>query len=971
MKKIAFLKAMGGTSFCSSVIGRTGLGATIVCVVTALAAVAAFGGAPVNPKLPMSFGVDSKGHNRFVGEFTEIELSFGGKTYHAGPAKACDTVAPFPSAEDAAKGMRFKCRFVTKDAAKSQRLLDNVTPGRGDGFLVDVYQGKFRAVIGNDICSWSHPVPIQSGRETVVEINVSASDEVTMSIDGDTRKVPSGNGFVPKWQSVKRTENKAPHPDATWKIRFAEPAEWSKRGWQRRSLSFGNGYFGASEFGGIDVESLQLTEPTFHTQQVHKRGHRQGNLTDAADLFAEFGHKDATEYLREMDLEDALVSVKYKAGGVDYTREMFASYPDKVGAMRFTASKKGALSFTLRAQVPFLDAKPPMDRTGMVESRKVEGRKTGYRMSDFECQAGEIALSAKSGAYGVRLAGRFKVVCDGVVEQRGDGALAVAGATEATVIYTLATNYRFVPEMFEADWDQYNLGKEFDRTPYFGPDPAAEADRRIEAASALGYDELKKRHLADFHALVGRSAIDVDFDAADMALATPELRALGGNSVYLQALYWRLGKFLLASSSRPGTLPGSLQGCWAGPVLETVWGSGFWHNINVQMDYWGAFSCNMAECMEAYAAFNAAFRPVTRRLAEKYLRRVNPAGANEPVTEDFWSVGTAAWPYQVACTPGMHSGPGTGGFTTALYIDWYDFTQDREVLEKQCWPVLRGMADFLTRCVVETNGFYLSAFSASPEQTKRGGGYYHTVGCAFDQQMILLNNAAFVRFAKLLGREDDPVVRRCQEQLAKYDPVQVGESGQIKEFREECFYGDFVREKHHRHISHLVGLYPGAIINRATPEWLKAASRTLDLRGEVTEAWALVHRVCCRARTGEGDAAVRLFGNLMEVKTADTLWSIAHGVHIIDANYAGAAAFAELLLQSHEKDGNGNFIIDLLPALPSSWAKHGSFRGLCARGGWEVDCEWRDGKPVKVDLRPGPNAGPKPTVRFGGSTLAL
>ena len=161
--------------------------------------------------------------------------------------------------------------------------------------------------------------------------------------------------------------------------------------------------------------------------------------------------------------------------------------------------------------------------------------------------------------------------------------------------------------------------------------------------------------------------------------------------------------------------------------------------------------------------------------------------------------------------------------------------------------------------------------------------------------MILLNNAAFVRFAKLLGREDDAVVKRCKEQLAKYDPVQVGESGQIKEYREERFYGDFVREKHHRHISHLVGLYPGAIMNRTTPDWLKAASRTLDLRGEVTEAWALLHRMCCRARTGEGDAAVRLFGNLMEVKTADTLWSIAHGVHIIDANYAGAAAFARWL----------------------------------------------------------------------------
>ena len=913
-------------------------------------AMSACGGMPVNSKLPMSFGVDSTGRNRFVGEFKDIQLSFGGKTYHSGPAKTGDLVKPFPSAKDAAKGMRFKCRFVTKDAAKSQRLLDNVTPGKGDGFLIDIYKGRFRAAIGG-VCYWSHPVPIRTGRETTVEVVVSADDEVTVSVDGDARKVVHDD-YVPNWQSVKRVENAAPHPDATWKIRFREPAVWSLKGWQRRSLSFGNGYFGVSEFGGTDVERLQLTEPTFHTQQKHPSSRWvQGNLTDSADLFVEFGHKDATGYVREMDLEDGLVTVKYKADGVDYAREYFTSYPDKVGAMRFTASKKGALSFVVRAQVPFLDAPPPTHRTGNVAAA-----------------GNEIALAAKSGAYGVKLAGRFRVLSDGAVTAQADGSLKVEGATEATVVYTLATNYRFVPEMFEASKGQ-GSDKNYDRSPYLGPDPAAEADRRVAAACALGYDALKKRHLADFRGLVGRSSIDVDFDAADMALTTPELRALGGNSVYLQALYWRLGKFLLASSSRPGTLPGSLQGCWSGPVLTTAWGSGFWHNINVQMDYWGAFSCNMAECMEAYAAYNAAFRSTTRTAARNYIRRVNPAGLKEPFTDDLWSVGTAAWPYQVSGAPGGHSGPGTGGFTTALYIDWYDFTQNRNVLEKECWPVLRGMADFLTRCVVETNGLYLSAFSASPEQQSRKGGYYRTVGCAFDQQMILLNNAAFVRFAKLLGREGDPVVKRCKEQLAKYDPVQVGESGQIKEFREERFYGDFVREKHHRHISHLVGVYPGAIINRTTPDWLKAASRTLDLRGEMTTAWALVHRACCRTRTGEGDAAVRLFGNLMEAKTADTLWSIAHGVHIIDANYAGAALFAELVLQSHELDEKGNFVIDLLPALPASWAKHGSFRGLCARGGWEVDCEWRDGKPVKVNLRPGPHAGPIPLVRFGGKPL--
>lgn len=249
------------------------------------------------------------------------------------------------------------------------------------------------------------------------------------------------------------------------------------------------------------------------------------------------------------------------------------------------------------------------------------------------------------------------------------------------------------------------------------------------------------------------------------------------------------------------------------------------------------------------------------------------------------------------------------------------------------------------------------------------GRYYQTVGCAFDQEMIQENNAAFVRFAKLLGREDDVVVQRCQAQLGQYDPVLVGADGQIKEFREETHYNDFCNQPHHRHISHLVGLYPGSLINRTTPAWCAAARKTLDLRGDHTEAWALVHRMCCRARLGDGDRATILFANLMREKTADTLWSVAHGVHIIDANYAGTAAFTEMLVQSHERDAQGTFIVDLLPALPTAWKNEGSFKGLCVRGGWRIDCTWKGGRPVKVTLRAGAHAGARPFIRFAGQPL--
>jgi alpha-L-fucosidase 2 len=232
--------------------------------------------------------------------------------------------------------------------------------------------------------------------------------------------------------------------------------------------------------------------------------------------------------------------------------------------------------------------------------------------------------------------------------------------------------------------------------------------------------------------------------------------------------------------------------------------------------------------------------------------------------------------------------------------------------------------------------------------------------------MIEANNAALVRYAKMIGRESDPVVKRCKAQLGKYDGVIVGESGQIKEFREERKYGE-IGDPKHRHISHLCGLFPCAIMNRGTPEWLKAASRTLDFRGDRTHAWPIAHRACCRARLGEGDKALAAFDVFFRNRLTDTLCALIAKAQEVDANLGYTAAVTEMLLQSHETDTNGNFVIDLLPALPKKWAAHGSFRGLCARGGWMVDCEWRDGRPLTVKLRPGPHAtAVPPLVRFAG-----
>ena len=738
------------------------------------------------------------------------------------------------------------------------------------------------------------------------------------------------------------------------------PAEDSAKGWERESYPIGNGWFGVSVFGGVPDERLQVTENTFLTRR---------NLTSALDVRTRFlgdGHcaSNATDYVRAVDLETGVASVGYSVGGVRFRREFFASYPGRVLAVRYSASEKGALSFDLRLDVP-------------------HRRDFGAGDKAHCGRAGRVAANGRSievvqhlQFYDVRFYGLLTMETDGEVAAKGD-ALEVRGASEATAYFSCSTNYRLEPAAFESGGG----GRTAAAPEIAEPDPSTAAKVRgfVASAVAKGWARVKEEHVADFAGLMRRAQVDLPGAAADAGRETAALVAearKGRSSAYLEETFFQFGRYLLVSSSRPGTMPANLQGVWTG-LEKSPWGSGYWHNIHVQMNYWPAFTCNLAECFEAYAAFNEAFRPVTRQAAAKYLVR-HGLGA-EPSPEespDIWSVGTAVYPYCLEASPGGHSGPGTGGLTTKLFADWWDFTRDEGALRRHVWPVVHGMADFLTRCVVETNGLYLSKFSASPEQINTPGGkwnwkkgrppYYRTVGCAFDQQMIWENNNDLLRLAAVLGT-NDAVVARVKEQIDRYDPVQVGESGQIKEYREERRYGE-IGEYRHRHISQLVGLFPGSLINVGRPDWMAAAKVTLDERGDNSTGWALAHRMVCRARLGDGDHALLLLRNLLGGKVHPNLWDV-HPPFQIDGNFGATAAVAEMLLQSHGRDENGNFAIDLLPALPKAWAAHGSFKGLCARGGWTVDCEWKDGRPVKVEIRPGPNAGPRPLVRYNGKPL--
>jgi len=745
-------------------------------------------------------------------------------------------------------------------------------------------------------------------------------------------------------------------------MRATRPAPDSIGGWEQESYPIGNGWFGVSVFGGLPEERLQVTENSFLTRD------RLLNLTSALDLRIKFlrdshSPSNVAGYVRSLHLEQGVSRVAYSADGVDYVRECFASYPDKVLALRCTASRPGALSFDLKAEIPFTH--PFADGDGA----------KGGRMGRSVARGNEIEVVQHLQWFDVKFYGLVAVETDGSVQANGD-ALEIRDAQEAVVFFSCGTNYRLAPERFACD------GKCVAREPVIDrPDPDVAADVRTHVAAARrkGWTQVRSAHLADFSGLMNRVALNLpgaDKDAGQETVALKRaVKTDGWASTYLEEMFFQYGRYLLVSSSRPGTLPANLQGIWTAHE-KSPWGSGYWHNINVQMNYWPTFSCNLAECFEAYAAFNAAFRPATRVGTVGYLRKLGlgtePAADESP---DIWSVGTAVYPYSFeSASLGGHSGPGTGGLTTKLFVDWWDFTCDEAALHRYVWPVVHGMADFLSRCVKEQDGKLLSAFSASPEQIATPAGkwdrrdrrppYYHTVGCAFDQQMIWENNNDLLRLAAVLGTNDS-VVARVREQIDRYDPVQVGASGQIKEFREENAYGE-IGEPQHRHISQLVGLYPGSLINWSRPDWMAAARVSLDKRGDKSTGWALAHRMVCRARLGDGDQALLLLRNMLKDRTYNNLWDV-HPPFQIDGNFGATAAVAEMLLQSHQPDGKGGFVIDLLPALPAEWASNGSFRGLCARGGVEVDCTWRDGRPVRVVVRA--PVGIRPVVRFDGQAV--
>ena len=736
--------------------------------------------------------------------------------------------------------------------------------------------------------------------------------------------------------------------------------------WERWSIPLGNGYFGANVFGRTGTERIQLTEKTLaNPYRITSGSANTDGLNNFSETYIDFGHANASvsNYSRDLDLETAVSSVSYKYNGVTYTREYFTSYPDKAMIIKLDASSAGALSFVLRPTVPY--------EQEYMNSAGDRGGKTGTVTSSVADGVGYVTLSGKLEYFDIDFVGLYKVYTNGGsvtattctnADGDTDGTITVSGATSAYIVITMGTDYELVSEQFSASGTN---------KPTFSTgiaEATAKVQGYMDAVDTVvagksfddAYATLKSRHLTDYQELFGRVTLDLDFNESDFALTTDQLLTNyknGSGSRYLEALYFQYGRYLLIASSRKGALPANLQGAW-NRYNHAPWSGGYWHNINVQMNYWPAFSTNIAETFEAYVDYNKAYMAKAQSGSNSIVNQYNPSVSGTD-GGNGWSIATGGYVSDVSAATSI----GNLGFTTQLFWEYYEYTKDATLLREVVYPVLVGAARFITKMVKEdADGNYIAIYTDSPEQYVDGVWYYTDKGTAYAQSFAYQNNYNMLLAAKQLGidfadttHEDYAIIQTVMEQIDKYDPIRIGLSGQVKEFFEEENYGD-LGEYTHRHISQLVGLYPANVINGTTPAWLDAAEYVLTERGDKATGWGVAHRLTLWARTQNGERAHDLLEQLLKVNTATNLWDL-HPPFQIDGNLGGTAGISEMLLQSHAG------YIEPLCAIPASWA-NGSYTGLVARGNFEVSAAWADGIATSFNIKS--LMGGEVSVKYGG-----